>query len=189
MRLTATVAAAFGFGGVIGLLLYFVPGVPRAGPVTVTLHHAVWIETKWPFLMDQWGEGKAYQCKAADCGVELNLYIRPKIGFCSSTTGVADDSELERLSDFDFMKGATVALGEGHHINVAWMQGRLRSYAIANSTRPQATAISIAYNNNSDALVATVILDDAQPASVEPTVIEFLNGEIIQRWVRLVLGL
>jgi hypothetical protein len=31
---------------------------------------------EWPFLIDQWGEGKAFQCKAADCGAELNLYIR-----------------------------------------------------------------------------------------------------------------
>jgi hypothetical protein len=189
MRLTATVAAAFGLGGVLGLLLYFFPGGPRTGPVSVTPHHPVWIETKWPFLMDQWGEGKAFQCKAEDCGVELNLYIRPKIGFCSSTIGVADDNELERLSDFDFIKGATVSLGDGRQINIAWMKGRLRSYAIANSTRSRTTAISIAFNNNSDALVATVILNDAQPTAGEPAVIEFLNGQIIQRWVRLALGL
>jgi len=111
MRRTATVAAAFGFGGVLALLLLFGPGLQRVAPVTVTPKQAAWIETKWPFLMDQWGEGKAFQCKAADCGVELNLYIRPKVGFCSSTTGVADDAELERLSDFDFMNGDIVALG------------------------------------------------------------------------------
>ncbi|HSP50712.1 MAG TPA: hypothetical protein VLN61_11140 [Pseudolabrys sp.] len=83
--------------------------------------------------MDQWGEGKAFQCKAADCGVELNLYIRLKIGFCSSSTGVVDDNELERLSDLDFMNGPGVALGEGHEINVAWMKGLLRAYAIASA--------------------------------------------------------
>jgi hypothetical protein len=139
--------------------------------------------------MDQWGEGRAFHCKAADCGVELNLYIRPKIGFCSSTIGVADDNELERLSDFDFMSGAAIALGVGHAIDVAWMKGRLRSYAIANPTHSPATAISIAYNNNSDALVATVVLDDAQTTAVEPAVIRFLNGQMMQRWVKLALGL
>lgn len=189
MRRTATVAAAFGFGGAVALLLYFVLGLHRDGPVTVASNHPVWIETKWPFLMDQWGEGKAFQCKAADCGVELNLYIRAKIGFCSSTTGVADDNELERLSDFDFMNGAIVAFDEGHEINVAWMKGRLRAYAIDSPSRSRTGAISIAYNNNSDALVATVILNDEQPTAVEPTIIEFLNGQTIQRWVRLALGL
>jgi hypothetical protein len=189
MRRTATVAAAFGVGGVLALALYFVPELQRAGPLTVAPHHPLWIETKWPFLMDQWGEGKAFQCKAADCGVELNLYIRPKIGFCSSSTGVADDNELERLSDFDFMNGPGVALGEGHEINVAWMKGRLRAYAIANPNRSRASALSIAYNNNSDALVATVILNDAQPNAVEPAVIEFLNEKTMLRWVTMALGL
>jgi hypothetical protein len=189
MRLTATVAAVFGFGGVVGLFTYLVPGLQRVSPVISTPHHPVWIETRWPFLMDQWGEGKAFQCKATDCGVELTLYIRPKIGFCSSTTGVADDNELDRLSDFDFMNGAIVALGEGHTINVAWMKGRLRTYAIASPNHSRTTAVSIAYNNDSDALVATIVVNDAQPTAVEPVVIEFLNGEVMRRWVTNTLGL
>src|ERR1700687_600189 len=172
MRRSVTIAAAFAFGGVAAVLLYFAPGLQRVGPIAS--NHPVWIETKWPFLMDQWGEGKAFQCKAADCGVELNLFIRPKIGFCSATTGVADDNELERLSDFDFMNGASAALGNGHEVNVAWMKGRLRTYAIASPNRPHASAISIAYNNDSDALVATVVMNDAQPDVVEPAIMAFL---------------
>ena len=108
--------------------------------------------------MDQWGEGRSFQCKAADCGAELNLYIRAKIGFCSSTTGVADDNELERLSDFDFMKGQATALAGGHEIDIAGMKGRLRAYAISGPILSQTYAVSVAFNNNSDALVATVTL-------------------------------
>ena len=187
MRRSVTVAAAFAFGGVAAVLLYFAPGLQRAGPIVP--NHPAWIETKWPFLMDQWGEGRAFECKAAKCGGELKLYIRSKIGFCSSATGVADDNELERLSDFDFMKGASVALGDGHEVKVGWMKGRLRAYAIASPNRPRAIAISIAYNNDSDALVATVLLNDEQPNAVEPAVIEFLNGEGMLRWVKITLGL
>ena len=87
------------------------------------------------------------------------------------------------------MNGPAVALGEGHEINVAWMKGRLRAYSITGPTRQQASAISIAYNNDSDALVATVILNDAQPSAVEPAVIEFLNEKTMLRWVRVALGL
>ena len=29
----------------------------------------VWTEAAWPFPIDQWGQGWAYQCKAADCGI------------------------------------------------------------------------------------------------------------------------
>jgi hypothetical protein len=189
MRRTATGAAAFAFGGLAALLLYFAPGLLQAVPVAVTPPHPVWTETKWPFLMDQWGEGKAYQCKAADCGVDLALYIRPKMGFCSRTIGVADDSELDRLSDFDFMNGALVALGEGHAINVAWMKGRLRTYAMAGPGRSQTSAITIAKNNDSDALVATVVLNGPQPGALEPAVVAFLNDKLMQRWVSSALGL
>jgi hypothetical protein len=184
MRQITTIAAAFGIGAAAALLFYLAPAM--TGPAVAI--HPVWIETKWPFPMDQWGPGKAFQCKAADCGADLKLYIRAKIGFCSSTTGVVDDNELERLSDFDFMNGPTVALGEGHAIDVAWMKGRLRTYAIANPARSRTTAISVAYNNDSDALVATVVANDAQPA-IEPLVIDFLNGELMRRWVTTTLGL
>ena len=152
-----------------------------------TKQNSIWNETKWPFLMDQWGEGRSFQCKAADCGAELNLYIRAKIGFCSSTTGVADDNELERLSDFDFMKGQATALGGGHEIDVAGMKGRLRAYAIGGPIL-QTFAFSVAFNKNSDALVATITLK-GPPAAMEPIIMQFLNGEIIQNWVTRTLGL
>src|SRR5262249_55444170 len=58
---------------------------------------AAWREVKWPFLLDQWGTGRAFQCQAADCGVALTMYLRPKIGFCNCATGVSDDAELDRV--------------------------------------------------------------------------------------------
>jgi hypothetical protein len=189
MRRNAKAVVAVGFGAAVALLLYFVVELQSTGPVVVTPKHPVWIEAKWPFLMDQWGEGKAFQCKAADCGAELNLYIRAKIGFCSSTTGVADDNELERLSDFDFMNGNVTALARGHEIDIAWMKGRIRVYGTASPILSRTFAFSVAFNNNSDALVATVVLKDGQPAAVEPVIIQFLNGKTIQRWVMLTLGL
>lgn len=182
MKRLATVAVAAGFGAAAALLFLAVSGPLKTGSVPSA--RPVWTETVWPFPMDQWGEGKAFQCKAADCGSDLRLYVRAKIGFCSSTIGVADDSELERLSDFDFMTGA-VARGAGHEIAVAWMKGRLRTYAIAGA---RTTATSIAYNNDSDALVATVVADGAEPAD-EPAIIAFLSGEPMQRWVKKTLSL
>jgi hypothetical protein len=184
MKRFATIAAAFATS-VAALLFYLAPA--STGPAAAL--HPVWAETKWPFPMDQWGEGKAFRCKAADCGADLDLYIRAKIGFCSSTVGVADDSELDRLSDFDFMNGATVPLGEGHVIDVAWMKGRSRAYTIANPARSRTTAMSIAYNNESDALVATVVSSAAPVTTIEPVVIAFLNGEVLRRWVKTTLGL
>ena len=175
--------------GRIAVYLILVACLQPVGLTHADQTESIWIETKWPFLMDQWGEGRSFQCKAADCGTELNLYIRAKIGFCSSTTGVADDNELERLSDFDFMKGQATALAGSHEIDIAGMKGRLRAYAISGPIFSQTYAVSVAFNSNSDALVATVTLKGGPPAAMEPVILEFLNGETIQRWVTRTLGL
>jgi hypothetical protein len=189
MKPVAAVTVGVALCGVSALSLIAAASLPTVGAAPAYQTHATWVETKWPFLMDQWGEGKAFQCRAADCGADLNLYIRAKIGFCSSTTGVADDNELERLSDFSFMKGHATALGNGHEIEIAGMKGRLRAYVTDSTIVPQTYAVSVAFNNNSDALVATVVLDGGHPAAVEPVIIQFLNGETIQRWVTRMLGL
>ena len=156
MKPTATLNAKIKLCGVAVFLL-LVACLQPVGLANSRQADSIWNETKWPFLMDQWGEGRSFQCKAADCGAELNLYIRAKIGFCSGTTGVADDNELERLSDFDFMKGQATALGGGHEIDIAGMKGRLRAYAIGGPIL-QTYAFSVAFNKNSDALVATITL-------------------------------
>ncbi|HEY7666139.1 MAG TPA: hypothetical protein VH934_23715, partial [Xanthobacteraceae bacterium] len=57
----------------------------------------VWREVKWPFPIDQWGTGRAFRCSAADCGIDITLYLRAKLGFCNCTTGVSDDTELDRV--------------------------------------------------------------------------------------------
>src|SRR5262245_49919558 len=89
-------------------------------PVTVaqTLPHPVWTDAKWPFPIDQWGTGRAFVCKAADCGTEVTLYLRAKLGFCNCTTGVADDEELERVGDLDLVGNQKTAMGGGRPITV-----------------------------------------------------------------------
>src|SRR6266446_374096 len=52
-----------------------------------------WTEIKWPFPLDQWGVGRAFRCPAADCGADISLYLRAKLGFCNCATGVSDDAE------------------------------------------------------------------------------------------------
>jgi hypothetical protein len=192
-RVVTTTVAALGLGGLAAMLLYGAALLPRAGHAAATPDREMWIETKWPFPMDQWGEGRAFQCKAADCGAELHLYIRPKIGFCSATTGVADDNELERLSDFDFMNGKIAALANGHDITIAWMKGRLRAYeitgAVAGPLRSRTMALSIAYNNERDAMVATAMLTGARPETAEAAVIAFLTGQTMLRWATSTFGL
>jgi hypothetical protein len=183
------VAAAFALGGLVAALASS-GWLRESGNAPAARTNPVWSEVRWPFPIDQWGKGKAFQCKAADCGTEVTLYLRAKIGFCNCTTGVADDEELERLSDFDLMgKGTVTALGNGRPITVAWMKGRSRSYAIAGASPAETSALSIAFNDRCDAIVATVALGRKRPDAVEPDVMAFLNGNTVMRWAEITLGL
>ena len=74
------------------------------------LPRPAWVELRWPFAIDQWGTGRAFACKATDCGAEVRLYIRAKLGSCNCATGVADDGDLDRMSDFDLIGGEVFGL-------------------------------------------------------------------------------
>lgn len=146
-----------------------------------------WAELPWPFPMDQWGRGKAFQCKAAACGAELTLYVRAKIGFCNCATGVADDEELERISDLDLIGTGVTHAGDGRPISVAWMKGRSRAYATPG--RSGKAGLSVGFNDRCDAIVATAVLANGSPSSVEPAVLDFLNSKPVLRWAEVTLGL
>jgi hypothetical protein len=192
MRLKANtvgvVAAAFMLGGAVGAAALLPAGSISLGRSTPA-DKPFWTEVAWPFAVDEWGKGKAFHCRAASCGAELDLYIRAKIGFCNCTTGVADDEELERLSDFHLMGDGIKNLGGGRPIAVAWMKGRSRGYSIAKPLRLGKSALSVAFNDRCDAIVATIVLDGDNPAGVEPSAIEFLNSKTVLRWAEATLGL
>ena len=78
---------ALALGGLAGAYALLPERVPAPAAVS-SVPHPVWQEVAWPFPMDQWGKGKAFRCKATDCGTEVNVYVRAKIGFCNCTSGV-----------------------------------------------------------------------------------------------------
>jgi hypothetical protein len=192
VKKTATIVgtvAAFALGGLVGALALLAPKPSEQGGSPTAAGRPAWSETSWPFPMDQWGKGKAFRCAAAECGSEVSLYVRAKIGFCNCTTGVADDEELERLSDFEFLGPDVAPLGAGRSIAVAWMKGRSRAYAVKATGRAAKAGLSVAFNDRCDAIVATVVLPDDKAAAVEPKVIEFLNSRTVLRWAEVTLGL
>jgi hypothetical protein len=147
-----------------------------------------WTEIAWPFPIDEWGTGKAYRCAASACGREVSAYLRSKIGFCNCTGGVADDSELERLSDFQLLGGKATAMDGGRPVTVGWMTGRSRVYALL-GWLSRRLMISVAFSNECDALVATAVTSQGAAADIEPQVIVFLNGDLVQAWSKAQLGL
>ncbi len=182
----ATLAAAV-LVAVLGGYAVFLAAKPPADPPRMSAGvRPVWTQATWPFPIDQWGEGWAFQCKAADCGIDVNLYLRPKIGFCNCQTGVADDEELDRVSDVDLVGSERSALGAGRPITVHWMRGRSRGYAVG---APSAKSVlSLAFNSRCDVIVATVVAGD-EPVAQEQAVLEFLNGDLVRHRAEVVLGL
>ncbi len=186
----ATVAAVVLVAGIAGYAVFLAARPPAdADPISwrdSRRDRPAWTEAAWPFPIDQWGQGWAFQCKAADCGVEVNLYLRPKIGFCNCQTGVADDEELDRVSDVDLVGSERSALGPGRPITVHWMKGRSRGYKVG---APSAKSLlSLAFNNSCDVFVATVVAG-GEPVAQEKAVLEFLNSDLVQHWALAVLGL
>jgi hypothetical protein len=151
----------------------------------------VWSEAKWPFLLDQWGIGKAFTCMPADCGVKVEVYIRPKIGFCNCSTGVSDANELERVADTDLKSSQVRPLGPTRPVKVGWMYGLSRPYLATNDETGAAgeRLISVAFNDECDAVVALAAFGDGDPAVVEPAVIDFLKTKPMVLWAKKELGL
>jgi hypothetical protein len=141
-----------------------------------------WTEFEWPFPLDQWGVGRAFVCKPADCGSEVNIYLRPKIGFCNCATDVMDDADLDRVGDTELIARAVVASSPGQFVEIAWMKGRSRKFEKADRSRAQ--LLSIAFHDRCDLMVAVATFAPANEQNIEPAVIAFLNSERVLRWVK-----
>jgi hypothetical protein len=148
----------------------------------------VWTEAKWPFLLDQWGTGKAFVCQPADCGVKIEVFIRPKIGFCNCNTGVSDDNELERVADTDLISATVRPAGPSSPVKVGWMYGLSRAYQVS-SDKPGERLLSVAFNDDCDVVVALASLGTADPAVVSPAVLAFLKSTPMVLWAKKELGL
>ncbi len=172
--------------GIVALALGLVAGATTPARQSAA-DPAVWTEIKWPFPLDQWGTGRAFRCRSADCGADMELYLRAKLGFCNCTTGVADDAELDRVGDLELLSSTFKALGDGRPVSVGSMKGRSRPYRVARPYSSARTALAIAFNDKCDVVVATVVTDDV--AAAEPAALGFLNGDLVLRWAEKELGL
>jgi hypothetical protein len=155
--------------GMAGLLAGDAVPVGVAHPGSEAAAHSArahWAEVKWPFALDQWGLGRAFRCADADCGTEITVYLRAKIGFCNCATGVSDDDDLDRVGDLELFSDKFVGLADGEPINVGWMNGRSRLYHVAIPYAAPRDMLAIGFNDKCD----------------------FLNSEMVLRWAGAELG-
>jgi hypothetical protein len=142
---------------------------------------AGWQEIAWPFPRDGWPAGRAFRCATEACGGEVELYVRPKIGFCNCDSGVADDEEVDRVTDLDLISERFVALEAGKAIRIADMPGRSRSYDLQMADGSHHAAVGIAAARRCDLLIA-VAQGKAAAADVQRMALDFLGSSDIARW-------
>jgi hypothetical protein len=141
-----------------------------------------WHEIAWPFPRDGWPAGRAFHCAGELCGGDVELYVRPKAGFCNCDSGVADDDEVDRVTDLDLMSERFVALEPGKAVRIAEMPGRLRTYDLRMSDGSRHAAVGMAVSRRCDLLVA-VAQGKVAASAVQRVALEFLGSNEITRWM------
>ena len=104
-RLIAITIAALVFGALSGVAAY-----QKVRP-QASAGERHWQEIAWPYPRDGWPAGRAFRCDGCVGGIEL--YVRPKIGFCNCDSGVADDDEVDRVADLDLISERFAPLAPG----------------------------------------------------------------------------
>lgn len=145
-----------------------------------------WREISWPFPRDAWDSGRAFTCVSEECGGEISVFVRPKIGFCNCTTGVSDDDEVDRVTDLDLIDPGFKPFGPGRPLDLNPLRGRLRAYTVHVDGSAE-TALAIALAHRCDVIVAvarSASLDEMQ----EQMTLRFLASASIRSWIEAALG-
>jgi hypothetical protein len=182
---------AFCLGGVAGLLCLLASAMS-----IFTSEHAqsnpqvpVWSEVKWPFLLDQWGAGRAFRCAAKQCGREVHVYLRAKIGFCRCATGVSDDDEIDRVGDVELIGDDYKPLASGRPITAGVLVGRARLFLVERPYQSRVSVLAVALANKCDAIAATIVAEPDIQAEQERAALEFLRSNTVQHWAQTNTGL
>jgi hypothetical protein len=145
-----------------------------------------WREIAWPFPRDGWPAGRAFRCANELCGKDVEVYARPKIGFCNCDRGVADDDEVDRVSDLDLISERFAPLAPGKTVRIADMAGRFRSYDLAMADGSRHTAVGLAVSRRCDLLVA-VVQGKSDASAIQRIALEFLGSSEMTRWMTAAL--
>jgi hypothetical protein len=178
MRPSLAMALAFAFAALVG-------GVGFLGarlvfePAALVTADSAWSEAAWPFLRDAWPAGRAFRCDAAHCGEEVMVYARVKAGMCDCVAGIADDQDLERVSDAGLMAPRISAMGPGEERSLAGLKARMRIYR----TEGGSALAVLAGGRNCNAFVAMATArHDLTPSSID-AVRRLLDTPALVRWI------
>jgi hypothetical protein len=141
-----------------------------------------WQEIAWPFPRDAWPPGRAFRSN----GVEV--YIRPKLGFCNCATGVSGDAEVDAVTDLDLITETFTPNQPGERIEIAGMAGRTRPYTLQLPNGTTLSAVGTAISRKCDVVVAASQGPDATRRETQQSISSLLASPNIQDWLNSKLG-
>ena len=142
----------------------------------------VWSDMKWPLAFDPWPPGRAFHCSKADCGAGIELYVRPKLGFCNCTVGITGDSEIDQVGDLAAIGPDFVPTSASHSVVVGDMKGLARNYRIKLSAG-DVEALAIVTSKKCDVVVVTIASTSTIPVEVEKAALALLNSDRVLPWI------
>ena len=180
-RLPLIALALLALGAVSGVAAY--EGERAAG------NDVHWQEIAWPYPRDGWPAGRAFRCESCGGrgGGHVELYVRPKIGFCNCDTGVADDDEVDRVADLDLISEHFVPLEPGKPVQIGELSGRSRSYELSMSNGARHSAVGMAVSHRCDLFVA-VVQGSATAPELRFEALRFLQSGEMRRWTMAMLA-
>lgn len=135
-----------------------------------------WKPIRWPFPRDAWPPGRAWRNQ------DLEVYVRPKLGFCSNCdTGVVEDSEVDRVTDLDLLDPQFTPVQPGKRIRITDLFGRARLYKLTKDGSPR-FAEGIAVNYKCD-LVVAVVIGKVDDEATRKSAHQFLESNTVQVWL------
>ena len=73
---------------------------------------------------------------------------------------------------------------------MAWMKGRSRNFILSESLLGGSkTALSIAFNDKCDVVVATLVVSGGKAQLFETRALAFLSSDPVMEWAKIALGL
>jgi hypothetical protein len=156
--------------------------VAHLGPLPSVANKAVaWTEADWKMPLDNWGQGHAWRATGPG-GTEILLYARTKTGFCNCFSGIADDTEIDRIGDVDLHGDNFIATAPGEPTSVGDLQGRKRSFRARNHWSGTRHVLSIVTATDCKAVVATLVSNEVIPPEAEASAVALLTGDTFRRW-------
>ena len=116
----------------------------------------------------------------------LEVYVRPKLGFCNCATGVTDDAEVDGVTDLDLISATFQPAGPGAPIRIGGLPGRARRYALSTPDGPR-SAVGVAVSQRCDVVVAVALSPRPIGDDTLGLAVAFLETETPMGWIRQAL--